>query len=103
MDFETTETGVCLKHSGHTAKINELCKFKEKMTESETGTIDRIWTALDKLSTHKIGKGLAITLTVALIGMIGTLFALIYQTNSTVLLEIGEIKADVAGIVEKLK
>lgn len=102
MDIETIE-GVCLKHSGHTAKIAELCKFKEKMSESETGTIDRIWTALDKLSAQKIGRGLAVVLTVALIGMIGTLFALIYQTNSTVLIEIGNIKADMAGIIEKLK
>lgn len=99
----TERIDVCLKHSGHDAKINELCKFKEKMTESETGTIDRIWSALDNLSAQKIGRGLAIVLTVALIGMIGTLFALIYQSNSTVLIEIGDIKADVAGIVEKLK
>lgn len=97
------EQAVCLKHSGHEAKIKELCTFKEKMTESETGTIDRIWSALDNLSTKKISKGLVIALTVALLSMIGGLFALIYQSNSTVLIEIGDIKADVAGIVEKLK
>ena len=99
----TEQFDVCLKHSGHDAKIRELCKFKEKMTESETGPIDRIWTALDKLSAQKIGRGLAIALTVALLSMIGTLFALIHHSNSTILIEIGDIKADFAGIVEKLK
>ena len=102
----TEHCEVCLKHSGHDANIKELCKFKDKMQQPETGTIDRMWTGIEGAKTvaeKKVGKGLAITLFVAIFGLVSGLFTLIYNSNAKVLTEIGTIKANVAGIAEKLK
>lgn len=102
----TEQFDVCLRHSGHDAKIRELCSFKEKMQQSETGTIDRLWKAIDgakDMAGKKVGKGLAISLFVAIFSLVTGLFTLIYNSNTKVLTEIGDIKAKVAGIAEKFE
>ncbi len=88
----------CKEHSGLVANIDGLCKFKDKMTDP-TGTIERLWSAIDK----KISKGLLITVVVVVIGLIGTLFGLVYNSNQQILTEFATMKADIATIKALIK
>lgn len=89
----------CPEHSGHRENIRELCNFKNKMTDSGTGTIDRLWEAVET----KISKGMLVVFTIAILGLLGTLFGLVYHSNQKLFLEMSAIKTDIAVIKEKVK
>lgn len=91
--------GKCLEHSGFQENIRELCDFKHKMTDSGIGTIDRIWATVET----KISKGMLVVFTIAIIGLLGTLFGLVYHSNQKLFHEMSDIKADIATIKEKVK
>lgn len=96
----------CPEHSGFRENIRELCTFKQKMTASDTGTIDRIWTAMDKIkdiAEKKISKGMIVLFIVALISLFGFLFGLVYHSNIEILHEMSKIRTDVALIKEAIK
>lgn len=86
------------KFSGVETSIKSLEKFHEKMTAPE-GTIERIWAAIDK----RASKGFLIAFSVAIIGLVGTLFGLVYHSNQAILMEFADIKTAVAVIAEKVK
>ncbi|MDY6789861.1 MAG: hypothetical protein SWH54_01215 [Thermodesulfobacteriota bacterium] len=88
----------CGQHSGHEAKLKELCKFKDRMTDPG-GTIDNIKQTLNS----KIGKGLLITFTILILGLITTLYGLNYRTQHQILDQMSTIKTDIAVIKEKIK
>ena len=89
---------LCGEHSGFKENIRELCEFKKKMS-APGGTTERIWQALD----GKIGKGLLITFTILILGLLGTLYGLTYKTQQQILNEMSTIKTDIAVIKEKIK
>jgi len=88
----------CQKHSGFETSIEELCKFKDKMTDPG-GTLDGIRKSINS----KIGKGLLITFTILILGLLSTLYGLTYYTQHQILNEISSIKTDIAVIKEKIK
>ena len=92
-------TEFCDEHSGHKANIRELCDFKKDTMRSSTGTIDRLWTAVEK----KASKGLVVTSIIIIVGLMSTLFGLVYKSNIDILHEMAGIKSNVALINEKLK
>ena len=94
-----TENHFCGQHSGHKENIRELCDFKKSLTASGTGTIDRIWEAIEK----KVSKGLMVAFCVIIVGLMGTLFGLVYQSNGEMLHEMVGIKSNIQLIMEKLK
>jgi len=89
----------CDQHSGHQENIRELCEFKKDMMRSSSGTIDRLWTAVER----KVSKGLLVAFAVIIVGLMGTLFTLVYNSNNKVLHEMVAIKVNVQLIMEKLK
>ncbi len=94
-----SEKCFCSKHSGHQENIRELCEFKKSLTTSGLGTIDRIWEGIEK----KVSKGMAVAFCVIIVGLMGTLFGLVYNSNSKVLHEMVSIKSNIQLIMEKLK
>lgn len=90
--------GLCGEHSGFRSDIRTLCKFKDKMS-APGGATERLWSALDT----KIGKGLLITFTILILGLLGTLYGLTYRTQHQILIEMSSIKIDIAVIKEKVK
>lgn len=92
-------TEFCGEHSGHKANIRELCEFKKDMMKSGSGTIDRLWTAVER----RVSRGLIVVFAIIIVGLMGTLFGLVYQSNSKVLCEMVGIKSNVQLIMEKLK
>lgn len=93
------EFRVCDQHSGHRENIRELCEFKRSMTASGIGTIDRIWTAVE----NKVSRGLLVAFAIIVVGLMGTLFGLVYHSNKTVLQDMVGIKVNIQLIMEKLK
>lgn len=89
----------CPEHSGFRENIRELCDFKHKMTDSGIGTIDRLWETVEK----KISKGMLVVFTIAIVGLLGTLFGLVYHSNQKLFHEMSDIKTDIAIIKEKVK
>ena len=94
-----SENHFCLKHEGHKENIRELCEFKKSMTTSGIGTIDRLWEGIEK----KVSKGLMVAFCIIIVGLMGTLFGLVYHSNNQVLHEMVKIKVNVALIMETLK
>jgi len=94
-----TENHFCGQHSGHKENIRELCEFKRSVTTSGTGTIDRIWEAIEK----KVSKGVLVIFSVLVMTLVTTLFGLVYHSNSKVLHEMVSIKSNIQLIMEKLK
>jgi len=94
-----TENHFCGQHSGHKENIRELCEFKRSVTTSGTGTIDRIWEAIEK----KVSKGVLVIFSVLVMTLVTTLFGLVYHSNSKVLHEMVSIKSIIQLIMEKLK
>ena len=92
-------TAYCDQHSGHVENIRELCEFKKSVTASGTGTVDRLWTAIEK----KASKGMIITFTIITVGFMATLFGLVYHSNSKVLHEMVSVKSNINLLLEKLK
>jgi hypothetical protein len=88
----------CDDHSGFKANINELCEFKRNLSGPE-GTLQRIF---DHMET-KVGRGLLITFTILILGLLGTLYGLTYRTQYKILNEMTLIKIDLAVIKEKVK
>jgi hypothetical protein len=80
-------------HSGIKTKIDVLCRFREDMTQSN-GTVDRLWQSIDK----KVSKGMLVTFTIVVMGLVGTLFGLVYHSNMQLLRDVGAIKTDIAVI-----
>ena len=89
----------CLDHSGHEQNIREFCEFKRSMTKSGIGTIDRIWTGIEK----KASKRMLVTFCVVVITLVTTLFGLVYNSNKEVLHEMVGIKSSIQLINEKLE
>jgi len=94
-----SEKCFCLKHEGHKENIRELCEFKKSMTASGIGTIDRLWEGIEK----KVSKGMMVAFCVIIVGLMSTLFGLVYHSNSRVLFEMVSIKSNITLIMEKLK
>jgi len=51
----------------------------------------------------KVGRGLLITFTILILGLLGTLYGLTYRTQYKILNEMTCIKIDLAVIKEKVK
>lgn len=94
-----TENHFCGQHSGHKENIRELCEFKRSLTTSGSGTVDRIWEAID----NKVSKGMMKTFCVLVVALMIGLFGLVYNSNSQVLHEMVSIKSNITLIMEKLK
>lgn len=88
----------CDDCSGFKANIKELCEFKKNMSGPE-GTLQRIFDTMET----KIGRGLLITFTILILGLLGTLYGLTYRTQHQILSEMTCIKIDLAVIKEKVK
>lgn len=86
----------CVEHSGFKARIEELKDFKDKMTN---GTIERLWSAIDKKAT----KAMMITIIIIILSFVGTLFGLVYRSQSQILDSVSTIKSEIAVIKEKIK
>ena len=91
----------CLKHEGHVANIKELCTFKKKLDGGEQGMgeIDRMWQTIER----KVSKGMMITFAFLSVTLVVGLFGLVYYSNSQVLHDMVDIKANIQLITEKLK
>lgn len=89
---------LCGEHTGFKSDIKTLCKFKDEMS-GPGGTAERLWRALDK----KISRGLLITFTIIIFGLLGTLYGLSYRTQHQILEEMSAIKIDIAVIKAKVK
>jgi len=93
------ENHFCGQHSGHKENIRELCEFKRSLTKSGSGTVDRIWEAIDS----KVSKGIMKTFCILVITLVIGLFGLVYNSNSKVLDEMVLLKVNIQLIMEKLK
>ena len=93
------ENHFCSQHSGHKENLRELCEFKKSLMASGIGTVDRIWEAIEK----KVSKGMMVAFCVIIVGLMGTLFGLVYNSNNRVLHEMVGIKSNITLIMEKLK
>jgi hypothetical protein len=82
--------------SGHTAKLDEISKFKDKMTAPGTGTIDRLWTAIEQ----RASRGLLIFFTLSILSVMTVLFGLVYRSNEKIVDEFSKIRTDI-GIILK--
>lgn len=93
---ESIDCQKCQEHSGFKVSIDELNEFKRKMTN---GTIERLWSAIDKKAT----KAMSVTVIVLIMGLVGTLFGLVYRSQNQMLHEMVNIKTSIAIIEEKIK
>lgn len=93
--MEKKSCGLCGEHTGIKSDIKTLCKFKDETSRK----MEKIWDTLDT----KIGKGLLITFTILILGLLGTLYGLTYKTQHQILCEMNSIKIDIAVIKEKVK
>jgi len=91
----------CDQHSGHKANIDEVCRFKHKMDGGEhgMGELDRMWDAIGK----KVSKSMMVTFCILIITLVSTLFGLVYHSNSKVLHEMVDLKANISIIMETIK
>ena len=83
--------------SGLQTKVRENTDHRKTVTASG-GTFERIWVAINS----KISRGFLITVTVLIVGLVGTLFGLVYQSNIEILSDFGTIKADIRVIKTRL-
>lgn len=83
--------------SGVQERVEENTSHRKKMT-ANSGTIERLWSAIDR----KASRAFLVTSAVVLLGLVGTLFSLVYYSNQAILSEFVDMKANIKIIKAKL-
>lgn len=77
-------------------RISDVERFKDRLegNDGAQGILDRIWIAIE----CKISRGVLLIVAGIIIGFIGVLFGLVYNSNQSILNQFGDIKKDIAVI-----